>query len=226
MGLIERHIEKTKMRFPVARTKARVDMLYGVEGFPHAALIDASGHLVWSGHPGGLEESLVKRLLEDAAFVAPVEGKAYKGLNKRIRKREYGKALAEAVKGLKKAPEDAGFAKARASLEGLLEHKRKAAAAAVDAGDHGLAWGLLVEVEELFDGTDEAKAAKARAKELEKLPEAKDAIEAYKKIRKADEVALTGDYEKAARTYKTVASKFPDTASGRRARAFMNRHPL
>jgi hypothetical protein len=226
MGLIEKHVDKTGMHFPVARTKARVDMLYGVSGYPSAVVIDAAGRLVWSGHPGGLDESLLRGLLEDAAFVPAVEGKAYKGLNKRIRKGEYGKALDEALKGLGKTPDDPGFAKARASLEGLLEHKRAAAEEAVESGDHGLAWGLLSEVQELFDGRDEAKAAKVRAKAIEKLPQAKDAIEAFKKIQKADAVAMTGEYEKAARTYKIVASKFPDTASGKRAQAFMKRHPL
>ena len=226
MGLIEKHIEKTNMRFPVARTKARVDMLYGVKGFPSATLIDAAGRVVWTGHPGSLDASLVKELLKDVAFVAQVEGKAYKALNKRITKGDYGKALAEAKKGLEKTPEDEGFSGARDALTGLLEHKLAQSEAAVTAGNHGIAWGLLSDVQELFDGLDEAKAAKDRARELEKLPEAKGAIDAYKKIQKADAIALTGDFEKAARSYKGVAKKFPDTASGKRAQAFMNRHPL
>ncbi len=40
--------------------------VYGVRGIPHAFIIDASGAVVWQGHPmGGLQEAIEKQLGKD-----------------------------------------------------------------------------------------------------------------------------------------------------------------
>ena len=52
-----------KMQYPVAIGKETLSAGYlgafGVEGIPHAFVIDATGHIAWHGHPmGGLDEAV------------------------------------------------------------------------------------------------------------------------------------------------------------------------
>lgn len=224
MGLIEKHIERTNMRFPVARIKGTVDTLYGVKGYPSSALIDAEGRVVWKGHPASLPEDTLRELLKDTAFVSEVPGKPYKAMNKRIAKGDYGKAHAEAVKGLAKHAEDAGFTKAKEALESLLARKLEQSDAAAESGRYGRAWALRSEVADLFDGLPQAKEAGVAAKELAKMADAKDEIDAWKKIQKADAIQATGEFEKAAKSYRSIVKKYPTTESGKRAAGFLQRH--
>jgi hypothetical protein len=226
-GLLERHIEKMGIAYPIAKVKGEsADRIYGVKGFPSAALVDASGRVIWSGHPSSVPRGEIEKALEGTAFLPRLEGKAYKKVDKLIVSREYGKAHAEVLKGLQKDSADETLQGAQVSIEALLEKMQGAANAAVEGQDFGVALDTYSQIEKLFKGHEAAKLAKADAKAVEKNPAAKDEIAAWKKMVKADETQFEGDFEKAGKLYAAIAKKYPETKSGERAQAFLSRHHM
>jgi hypothetical protein len=222
MGMIEKHIEKTGMEYPIARIKPKFDDMYGVKGFPHSALIDANGRIIWKGHPAKLPMDKLRDALDETAHIARLEGKRYGSINKLIEKRQFGKALAAAEKGLTKG-DDEGFASVKESVEALVERMSERAKAAREA-DYAEAWSVYGEMVDLFAGLPAADEAKAQLKKLESDPQAKKEITAFRMLLKADKVVTTGDFAKAARKYKSIAKKYANTSSGRDAQEFLNRH--
>lgn len=226
-GLLENHIENKGIAYPIAKVKGEnADRIYGVKGFPSAALVDATGRVIWTGHPGSLPMDEVKKALEGAAFLPRVEGKEYKKIDKYIGSRDYGKAYGEVEKGLAKNGDDETLTEVKANLDGLLERMNKRATSAVESSDFGVALGIYDEIEDYFSGHEASKVAKEAAKAVEKNPEAKDELDAWKKIVKADEAQFEGDYEKAAKLYGSIAKKYGETKSGARAQDFLTRHRL
>lgn len=225
-GLIENHIEKKGITYPLAKTKGEdVDRLYGVKGFPSGALLDPDGEVVWMGHPASVPRGTIEELLGRTAFV-PVTGvDDHAKLDKLIAGQEFGKALKALEKELEKAPEDAALAKAKADLEALLARKLERAKAAVEAHDYSVAVGVYAELQTLYKGVPAADEAKLLQKELEKDPAAKEELAAFKKMVKGDEAQLAGDFEKAAKVYEGIVDKYPDTRCAARAKAFLQRHP-
>lgn len=226
-GLLESHIEKKGIAYPIAKLKGETaKTIYGVKGFPSSYLVDPTGRVIWQGHPGNLDTAELEKALESAAFVAPVEGDDYKKLNKSIGAQDFGDALDDIGKGLAKNGDDEGLLAAKASIEGLLKRKLEAAEQAIEGGDFGLAMATYGELETLFKGHDAAKDAKASAKELSKNPDAKTELEAWKKMAKGDEACFLGDFEKAGKIYAGIAKKYEGTKCAERAAEFLKRHRM
>lgn len=226
-SLIEGHIEKMGIAFPIAKLKGETtDRIYGVKSFPSAVLVDAAGRVIWKDHPARLTSTTIEEALEQASFVAPTGNEDYEALDELLAAREFGKARAAIAKGLAKAGDDEVLKGASAAIDGLLERMRARAQAALDAGDYGTALATHLEIETLFQGDATAKEAKAAAKAIEKDPAAKEELKAWEKLVKADEKQIEGDFEKAGKLYASLAKKYPDTKAAVRAQAFLSRHPL
>ena len=226
-GLLEKHIEKKDIRYPIAKVKGEsADRIYGVKGFPSGALVDPSGRVVWMGHPGNVSRTDIEKALEGAAFLPTLEGKAYKKVNKLIVARQFGKAHAEVTKALKKNADDELLSGAKSSIEDLLESRQASALAAVESKDFGQALAIYDEIEDLFSGLDASKAAKDSAKAIEKNPEAKQELAAWKKMVRGDEAQFEGDFEKAGKIYAGIAKKYADTKCGKLAAEFLTRHRM
>jgi hypothetical protein len=226
-GLLEKHIEKKGIAYPIAKVKGETaKSIYGVKGFPSSFLVDPTGRIVWSGHPGNLKDGDLEEALAGASFVPQVEGDDYKKLNKLIRAQQFGAAMAAITKGLVKAGDDEGLQGAKASIEGLLKRKVEAAEAASGEGDFGPALAIYSELETLFKGHPAAKEAKTSAKALSKNPEAKDELAAWKKMVKGDQACFMGELEKAGKIYAGVAKKYEGTKCGARAQEFLKRHRM
>jgi hypothetical protein len=224
MGLIDGHLEKAGMRYPVANVESAIGRMYGAKSFPSAWLVDATGRVVWKGNPYELYQEQVEELLVHAAFVPVLEGKEYKSLNKLVANRDFGKAHAMAVKAIARGKEEPGYARLRDSIEELVRREMEKASGAIENQDHGQAWSIYGEVAECFAGMPVGDDAKAKRGQLEKQPDAKSEIKAYKKLIKADATQAGGDFEKAAKAYRSIAKRYPDTESGRQARDYLERH--
>jgi len=62
---VEPFVGKMGMVYPVGGGSP-TGRVYGVRGIPHAFIIDASGAVVWQGHPmGGLQQAIEKQLGKD-----------------------------------------------------------------------------------------------------------------------------------------------------------------
>jgi len=223
--MIERHIEKMNIQYPIASVKGDfADRIYGVKGFPSGALVNAAGEVIWMGHPGSVPRDLIEKELEHTAFLPGIEGKEYKKVDKLITDKQYGKAHAAIVKQLEKGA-DAPLEEAKSNLESLLERKTSMATAAVESGDFATGHALYVEIATLYKGHDAEKPAKESAKAIEKNPAAKDELDAADKMSKGDDAARLGDFEKAAKVYASIVKSYPETTSATRAQAFLARHP-
>jgi tetratricopeptide (TPR) repeat protein len=224
-GLLENHIEKKGIAYPIAKTKGEdIDRMYGVKGFPSGALVDAQGRVVWTGHPGSVPHATLEELLAQTAFVPPVEGDDYKKINKLIADQDLGKAMAAIKKELERSPEDSALAKTQADIESLITRKLEYAKQANEAHDYARAVEVYEEAQSLFKGLDAADQAKELQKAIEKDPAAKDELSAWSKMIKGDEAQAAGDFEKAAKIYKGIVKKYPETRCAERAQAFLGRH--
>ena len=225
-GLLEKHIEKMNIEYPIAKTKGEdADRIYGVKGFPSSYLVGPDGRVIWEGHPGSLSESDIESALESTAFVAPIPD-GDKKLNKLIAAQDFGAALKAIDKGLAANGDDAGLKAARDAVQGLLERKLEAANKAAQEGDFGNAMAIYEELQVLFKGDQAAKDAKTSAKELSKNPDAKEELAAWKKMAKGDKACFEGDFEKAGKIYAGVAKKHEGTKSAQRAQEFLTRHRM
>ena len=219
MGLIEKHIGRVGMEFPVARIKPEVDRWYGVTGFPSAALVGADGRVKWMGHPGTLEHRVIQEALDECWFVPEIPGDDHGAINKELARRDYGKAHALASK----EEENPLAVKTREAIEKLCEEMWSEAEAS-RAEDPARAYAMCDEIRELFDGLPRADEAKALQKELTSDKAAKREISADQMLRKAEAVAAKGDFEKAASKYRAILRKYEDTKAGAEAKAFFDRH--
>jgi hypothetical protein len=159
----------------------------GVRGYPTAVLVDASGTVVWKGHPSQLDEELVGRHVE-GAFQQPVWAwpKSCARVRKALEKREYGKALAELSK---LEGEDA--AKIRAGIESIVARRMQTLEKARSEGDYLGASEMAEELQAQLKGlpAEEARAAEIRAA-LRDDENAKRVIKLQQKLRELMETRL------------------------------------
>ena len=130
---------------------------FGVSGIPHAALIDATGTILWSGHPAELSEGLIEKATEGALSKPFWEWTgAAKDVKAAMLKHSYKAALDGAAK-LTAADDGPAIAKA---IEGLVASRVAGMKADYEKGN--------------FLGAEDA--ATALQKELEGLPGKDDAV--------------------------------------------------
>jgi thiol-disulfide isomerase/thioredoxin len=50
--------------FPATDRNGKLNKEFGIQGIPHAMLVDKSGKIVWEGHPMSLKDADVEKILE------------------------------------------------------------------------------------------------------------------------------------------------------------------
>lgn len=154
---------------------------YGFSGFPSAALVDAKGKVVWTGHPGGLNDSIIEENLKGAkppggqsafadalkpTFDAP---KKYASIAKKIAGGQIGPGLLDVEKALAGKLSDsdqAGLEALKAEVQALYDEEMKSAAEALEGKryfDARFAWTRL---EKAFRGHTLADEPKKKLDEL------------------------------------------------------------
>jgi thiol-disulfide isomerase/thioredoxin len=153
---------------------------YGVNGIPQVFVVDPDGKVAWSGHPAGLQESVITGLLKNVRLSAsPAPRFAKPAASEKVARIEAGIAMGKVgagVKALEKLSDDkdAGTASAaKTTLATIAEWKAKVdgeIAKQKEAGDVYAAAELAGSVATSYAGHDEAKAYQALAAELKKDP--------------------------------------------------------
>ncbi len=153
---------------------------YGVSGIPAVFVIDPDGKIAWSGHPSGLQESVITNLLKNVRLSAnPAPRFAKPATSDKVARIEATIAMGKVgsgVKALEKltADKDADTASsAKASLEVIAAWKEKVDGELTknkQAGDVYAAAELASDVAVSYAGHDQAKTYQALAAELKKDP--------------------------------------------------------
>lgn len=201
-------IESKGAKYAYAYDKGgKLQRFFGVTGIPAAVLVDASGTILWQGHPGNLDEGLVAKATAGALPKPMWEwSPATKGVKNALLKKQYKAAIEEAAK----LTEADGAAAIQSAIQGIVKSKLELLKASYAKGDFlgaetqaaGLQKELagLPEAEEAtkvaadIKANDKAAAvikaqkqiAKIRAGELRKKKEIEAAIEDLQKIQKAN----------------------------------------
>jgi hypothetical protein len=129
----EKWIEEKGVEYAYAYDKGgKLSRHFGVGGIPHAVLIDASGTVAWSGHPGALEESKITTALQ-GAFSKPLWewSPAAKGAKSALLKRAYKSALDQAAK----LDAASGGPEIVASIQGVVQGRVDGLRGSFDKGD-------------------------------------------------------------------------------------------
>jgi tetratricopeptide (TPR) repeat protein len=221
---VEKDVKKSKMKHPIVIVKGEdVDRAYGIKGYPAGFLVDPAGNVIWTGHPASLEDEYLAGLLKDLK-VAPEVPAEFKDVNAALATRKYGKALTAINKALVKAPDSAELKAAQEFITSSLAGKLEEAAAALEAKDYGTANSLYGEIAAQYDGVAGAEAAKPALEALKKDKEAAPELAAQAKLAEAITNWRKGELEKALKAYQSIAKKWPDTESGKRAQELVDLH--
>lgn len=181
-SLTEPWIAKHSAQYAYAYDKGgRLKRFFGVNGIPHAVLVDATGTVVWEGHPGMLQESDVEKHLSGALAKPVFEWpNASKGIAKSLVKGD----LAGALAGARALSAADGGAEIVAQVSALID-----ARVALVEGWHtaGNFLDVLEQGGKLAKGLgdlEQASKVAARVAQVAANADAKPVIEAQKRIRK------------------------------------------
>ncbi len=227
-SLVEKTVEKNKMRFPIAMVDTPEEANYGIRGFPSSFLVGVDGDILWSGHPGGFEREFGHERLESelkrASVVPPVPEEHARALSKHAAKREYGKLWAEASELLVEHPEDVDLEALVKGLEAMVEARLADAKRAEVDGAWARALAIHEELADAFEGIPGTEDSADLAKSIGRDKDAKDDLAAAKKLESALEKWREGEFERALKALESVAKKYGDTPSGERAQDMLARH--
>lgn len=214
---VEKYVAKHEIQYPIA-----IGFTEGfeVKGIPHAFLIDPKGKIVWRGHPGNLEESLIDKTLEGARPATLAAGLEEVGVLRRQGK--HGAAYVKANELLAAGGLGAeAVAQARemvAGAEATVQRALTEAQTAVEAKDIYLAHQLLVPVARSYQGVPGAEKAAARVEELLADAGNRREIEAGRRFQEIREIEMSRDYDAAYEQYRALVRQHGRTKAAREAR--------
>jgi hypothetical protein len=198
----------------------KLSSYFGIRGIPAAVLIDASGTVVWSGHPGGIDESAIEKAVAGALPKPLWEWSgAAKGVKNALLKRNYKKALEEAAK----LGEDDGGPMIKSQIEGIVKSRVEGMKKAYDEGDYLEAETASKALVKELAGLPEADEAAKVAADLEANDQAQPILKAQRQVAKlaAAELSKRKEIDAAIEDLKDIAKKHPGTVAARQADALV-----
>lgn len=213
---IERFIGEYKATYPIGAGSRSGDV-YGIRGYPSAYLIDHTGTVVWSGHPGGSEwvemiPSLLARAMDESDAWDPGQrGAALQRAVSAAKAGEMGKAWKESEALRTRAATDGGLADEidafqRDFLARAAQRTQRKDLFAVDGRYHEAT--LFFERQmDVFAGSPPAEEWKAMLAEWRKDKTIKANADLDKKRLAALDKARAGEKEKAMKELRSLKEK-------------------
>jgi len=215
------YIDRNKMQYPVAFGGGANE--YKTRGIPHSWLVGPGGKIVWKGHPGGLNASIIEKHIEGARMGPKITlppqlvksekylkagqfGKAYNDLEKQAGRAKDPVVELAARDAMKKIAEFASVDFARVA-QFKKEQKYSAGLQALQRGAvsfKGMA--IAKEFEKELKAWKKDKSIQAEMAGSKLLDDAKDLVK-------------RGKYQKAAQIYATLAKskKYAGSAAQKEA---------
>ncbi len=182
---LEQFIVDKKMTYPIS-VGTEIGGSWGVTGIPHVFVIDPDGVIVWHGHPGGLEESVLaeplKRVRMTSAAAVPLPAFETPAKANRVAKAQAqaaGGKVGSALTTLAKLTEDgkdderSEAAEVTSALNEWIEAQRATMAEKAEVGD-------LYGAHTIAEATDKALSGNAASEEFAAVAKTFKADERYK----------------------------------------------
>lgn len=182
---VDAYIKEQGCKFPIMIEESDTGGLYGVTSIPHAVLIAPNGRVRWRGHPSDLTTPTIGKHIEETKPLPPLP-EALESVTKALAKNEFLKAREKAAQAAQHKDEAvvAAAAKACAWIDAFAESTISAGQTDREAGRMFEAWAAFDLVAKGYKGTDHAKTAEERIKELLADKDAKHIVEAGQKWEK------------------------------------------
>jgi thioredoxin-like negative regulator of GroEL len=216
LAKVQDYVTTNGITYPIALGKYDA---YGVQGIPHACLIDPKGKVVWDGHPAALPKGTLEGALKGARVPGGL-GAGLSSVEKLMRADQYGKAHAEAKRllaGTSLKPES------RTQAEELCADLERSCTEAVDAGLKAVEaqdWATAasqLDTAAKYAGLPRSEEAIAKLAELRTNPAAQKEIQANDKLVQAQALEEGLEFDKAHKAYAAVVSGFAGTKAAAKA---------
>lgn len=219
-GDTEKWIESKGAKYPYGYDKGgKIQSFFGISGIPHSVLLDATGTVVWRGHPSELTaETIEKSLVGTLAQPVWKWPASAKKVRQAVQKGQFAKAIEEA-KAL--GEEGAGIAD---SLTSLVTNRVAALKASAASGDWFTVEDRGKAMEKEFAGLPELEEIKTMLATLKDDKQAQAVLDAQKEIRRlVGGRVKKGDIPRIEKRLSDIAGEFPNSGASRdAARALVN----
>lgn len=218
---VEGFIEEFDCKYPTITQANDAMSEYGIGGYPSAVLVGPDGDVLWAGHPGSFQTSMIEEHLGSVELFPDIP-KSLKAVEKSMKKGKLGDALkkVEALITKGKLPdEDKDIAeKLRASIDGRATKAFERAEKSLREGDAYKAYKSYAKVEDGFKGHPHSKTAKEHGKKLMGDKTHKNEIKAAEKWAKIQPELKGLAAKKALQLLKPLLSKkYAETRAGKKA---------
>lgn len=206
---------------------------YGLKGFPSSVLVNAKGEVVWSGHPGGLEDSVIEQNLAGArppgwpsAFAdtfnpALETPKKFAAIGKKIASGQIGSGMTDLEKSLAGKLSDADKSAAetlQSDVKAIFDDEMKRASESFEAKRYFDAKFTWTRLEKAFKGHSLADEPKQKLEELAADTAIVEELAAGAEIHKALALREADDVEGCLKALKRITGgSLRQTAEGGRA---------
>jgi hypothetical protein len=229
------YAEEYDLPFAVAAgssTGNNLNAQFGVRGIPHSFLIDPEGTIAWHGHPSGITDSQIKKVLKGVksppanqilalTFESEMEGRAGKAV-KLARSGELAKALRE-IQGID--PTDTQQmnwgGEITARIEAHVQLLSVQIERLISQRDVMKAIDAYEAVAAEFKGTELGAPSASRLKEIAADKGLQQELDASKAFKKAMQIAQKRGMKKVVKKLEALIKKYPATKAADKAKVIL-----
>jgi len=177
----ETWVESKGAKYPFAYDPGgKLKKELGVGGIPAAFLVDPSGKIVWEGHPGNLNASVIDQHIE-GALTRPIY--SWDGSAKKVKQAFLKNDFAKAFDAAAKLAEDDSFGvEVQGILRGILDSRMASYEGALERGDILKAYEGYKGLSKGVKGMPEEDTIKAALKTISKDKGMKAAMKGQEKL--------------------------------------------
>mgnify|MGYP001617325885 FL=1 len=193
---------------------------FGVSGIPHAVLIDASGTVVWDGHPGSVDTALIETATKGALTKPLWE---WTGAAKPVKAALLKRAYKEALDAAAKLGEADNGPQIKAAIEGIVKSRIDGMQSDYTAGNYLGAQTAASELSTQLKGLPEMDAALKLAADIAANKDAQPILKAQRQVAKirAGDLAKRKEIEAAIEDLKKIMRAAPGSYAAKEAEALV-----
>lgn len=221
-GPTEKWVDEKDARYPYTYDKDGLGAKLGVSGIPAAFLVDATGTIVWQGHPASLTNKIIEANLDGVLSMPLYEWpKAAKSAKKAFLAGKYADAIEDA-RDLAEDSEDGK--RVLAAIEAMVSGRVTKMEAALKQGDVLTALNLAKSLAKGVKDLPEEETVKATLKSIAKDKQLKGWLKDQEELAeiKAEELRKESDCEAVIRDLEKLLKGNEGSFVGDEIEAYLN----